>query len=96
MGALKRRWRSLHRAIAPIMAIPLIITVLTGVGFQLAIAAGRARDFHWMMEFHRGHFGPLNLASIYPYLNGLGLLVLVVTGVMMWLQQRPKQRRIQS
>lgn len=95
MATLKRRWRSLHRTLAPIMAIPLLITVITGIGFQAALAAGQTQNFQWLLAFHRGHFGPVNLETVYPYLNGLGLLVLVVSGVMMWLQQRPKQRRVQ-
>jgi uncharacterized iron-regulated membrane protein len=78
------------------MVAPLLLTVVTGVGFQLAIATGQTRAFIWLMEFHRGHFGPINLEMVYPYLNGLGLLVMVVTGILMWLKQRPNQRRVQS
>ncbi|WP_008317777.1 hypothetical protein [Leptolyngbya sp. PCC 6406] len=95
MGSWKLRLRQLHRALAPMMVVPLLITLLTGILFQTAIAAGRSGDFLWLLEFHRGHFGPLNLQSIYPYLNGLGLLVMVVTGMVMWFQ-RPKRRRVQS
>jgi hypothetical protein len=80
------RVRKLHRWFAPIMALPLLLTLLTGMSFQIAIATGNGGDFLWLLDLHRGKFGSINLELVYPFLNGLGLLTLVVSGVLMWFQ----------
>lgn len=78
----------------PFVAFPLLLTLTTGMGFQFAVAGGRANDFLWLLELHRGKFGSINLELIYPILNALGLLTLVVTGLMMWLQTRNRKLKI--
>lgn len=88
------RLRQLHRALVPFVAFPLLLTLTTGMGFQFAVAGGRANDFLWLLELHRGKFGSINLELIYPILNALGLLTLVVTGLMMWLQTRNRKLKI--
>lgn len=80
------RLRQLHRALVPIMVLPLLLTLTTGVLFQFAVASDRANDFLWLLELHRGKFGQINLDFVYPFLNALGLLTLLITGVLMWLQ----------
>lgn len=85
------RIRQLHRALVPFMVLPLLITLTTGTAFQFAVAADRAQDFFWLLELHRGKFGSINLEFIYPILNALGLLTLMITGLMMWLGL-PKRR----
>jgi uncharacterized iron-regulated membrane protein len=40
------------------------------------------------LDWHKGHFGVLNLEVIYPFLNALGLLVLLFTGISLWLHMR--------
>ena len=80
------RVRKLHLALVPFMAFPLLITLMTGLLFQFAVVSNRASDFLWLLELHRGKFGQINLESIYPFLNALGLLTLLITGFLMWLQ----------
>jgi uncharacterized iron-regulated membrane protein len=70
------------------MVLPLALTAITGSMFQLFDLAGQERSVRWLMALHKGHFGILNLTQIYPFLNALGLLVLVATGFSMWLQRR--------
>lgn len=89
------RLRQLHRALVPVMVLPLLLTLTTGVLFQFAVASDRADDFIWLLELHRGKFGQINLDLIYPFLNALGLLTLLITGVLMWLQS-PKRKRNKS
>ena len=81
----KTALRQLHYKIAPIMIFPLLLTVITGTLFQVAVVTGNADNFIWLLELHRGKFGRINLEMIYPFLNGFGLLMLGVTGVIMWL-----------
>ncbi|MBX2862939.1 MAG: PepSY domain-containing protein [Leptolyngbyaceae cyanobacterium MAG.088] len=79
------RIRQLHRTLVPFMVLPLLLTLTTGTAFQFAVAANRAQDFFWLLELHRGKFGSVNLEFIYPILNALGLLTLLITGLLMWL-----------
>lgn len=87
------RLRQLHRALVPIMLLPLLLTLTTGVGFQFAVVSDRANDFLWLLDLHRGTFGQINLDFIYPILNGMGLLTFIVTGILMWLQSPKRNRR---
>ncbi len=91
MAINKMRLRRLHATFAPIMAFPLLLTLLTGLFFQMAAIGGNGSDFYWLLELHQGKFGPVDLSRIYPFLNALGLLTLVITGTLMWLQL-PRRR----
>ena len=93
MAPQKFKLRQLHRAIAPIMLLPILITLITGSVFQALDTQGQGEAFGWLMELHKGHFGPLNLEIVYPYLNALGLLVLAITGISMWSQRRRRPDR---
>ncbi len=78
--------RHFHRVVAPIMVMPLLITIATGIGFQTAIALDQGNEFLWLLDLHRGKFGRINLEIVYPFLNGLGLLCLVISGLLLWLK----------
>ncbi|AMA09975.1 MULTISPECIES: hypothetical protein [unclassified Picosynechococcus] len=93
MAFPQRDLRQIHRRLVPIMVAPLLITVLTGSLFQVASLTGNTADFYWLLELHRGHFGPVNLEVIYPFLNALGLLLLLASGAMIWWTTRPRQRQ---
>ncbi|MBW4622327.1 MAG: PepSY domain-containing protein [Cyanosarcina radialis HA8281-LM2] len=83
--------RQLHRAIAPIMTLPLLLAAFTGSIYQITDLSGN--EAKWLLEIHKGNFGILKLEAIYPFLNALGLLALVATGISMWLQMRRHSRR---
>ena len=83
--------RHAHRFLVPIAALPLLLTATTGVMYDLLEQWGLEAD--WLLALHVGHFGPLNLQPVYSLLLGLCVLVLVVTGLMMWFRTRPKARR---
>ena len=89
------RLRGLHKALVPIMVLPLLLTLTTGVLFQFAAIGESANEFLWLLDLHRGKFGQINLELIYPFLNALGLLTLLATGFFMWLQS-PSRRRKQA
>jgi len=88
----KARLRRLHFQLAPIMILPLLLTVISGVLFQLADLTGNAKEFRWLIKAHIGNFGSLHLDKIYPFLNGFGALFLCITGIMIWLQT-PRRRK---
>ena len=80
---MKRLARKYHRIIAPIVALPLILTVLTGMLATIIrewpINTGLTSGL--ILRIHTGEL--FHLQAIYPILNGLGLMVLVVTGISM-------------
>lgn len=90
MALNKARLRQLHYWFAPVMFFPLLLTSITGSLFQVAVVTGKAQQFIWLLDLHRGKFGRINLELIYPILNAFGVLMLVVTGIVMWLQTRKK------
>ena len=85
--------RKVHRLIAPIMVVPIVLTLITGTIYQMFDLAGQGDSVGWLLDAHKGHFGALNLEAVYPFLNALGLLVLAVTGISMWLQMRSRENR---
>ena len=98
MALSQRILRRIHRALAPIVALPLLVTVVTGSLYQMARLTGNF-DYSWLIQIHKGQWGPLDLQAVYPFLNGLGLLVMVATGLSMWLptklHRRPKHTESQ-
>ncbi len=93
MAIDKRYLRRLHFTIAPIMVAPLFVTVLTGSLFQVAVLTGHGLQFSWLLGIHRGDFIVVNLEMIYPFLNGLGLLLLLSSGIILWWTGRPRKRK---
>jgi uncharacterized iron-regulated membrane protein len=84
--------RKVHRVIAPIMIFPVLLTLATGSLYQIASLTGNGVDFYWLIEIHKGHWGPADLQVVYPFLNATGLLVMAITGISMWLQMRRPKR----
>jgi len=85
--------RKIHRYFAPIMVLPMLLTLLTGSLFQVAVLTGKSENFLWLLDIHRGKFGTLDLTWLYPFLNAFGILILLVTGIIVWLQvPLPKKR----
>ncbi len=93
MRIYQARLRQLHRVLAPVMILPVLLTAITGSIYQILDLRSKGGDFNWLMDWHIGHFGPLNLEAIYPILNALGLLTLAITGILMWLQARRTSRK---
>lgn len=76
-----RRARSLHRALVPVLAAPLLLTVLSGIGLSSAPS-------ELLYALHTGAFGALDLTGPYSALLGISTLVLLLTGVRLWWQRR--------
>jgi hypothetical protein len=79
---MNRMFRRYHRQIAIILCLPLFLTVLTGMGYTIA--------HEWLHQDELGEFflglhtlEIIHLEGIYPILNGLGLVGLLITGVTM-------------
>jgi hypothetical protein len=79
---LSRNFRKYHRSIAIIASLPLILTVLTGVGYSIMDEWFEQEEMaSFLLQIHNMEI--LHLEGIYPLLNGLGLIGLLVTGLSM-------------
>ncbi|MEB3280394.1 MAG: PepSY domain-containing protein [Lyngbya sp.] len=75
-------FRKIHRKIAPILFIPLLLSALTGISYRIGRSwFGLPGEFgSFMMFFHEGRFLGKPLVPVYVLLVGLGLLGLIVSG----------------
>ena len=90
-------WRQLHGALAPMVLLPLLVTVSTGLGYRLLRDwGGLGRDqAHGLMVLHEGEwlcrwFGPSG-ETLYVLLNGLGLLWMLTSGAVLTWQRLRRQ-----
>ena len=80
-----RQW---HRLLAPIMILPILLTVITGVIFQIGELGGFEDKVNWAIHWHNGDFGYNKNKKSFPFLNALGLLFLSISGFSMWWKNR--------
>jgi len=80
--------RQLHSLVAPIMVLPILFTVITGVMYQIAELGGFEEQARFIIHWHKGNFGYLDFQKSFPFLNGLGSLILAITGLQMWLKTK--------
>lgn len=95
---LPARLRQWHAAMAPVVLLPLLLTVSTGMGYRLLRDwGGLDRDgAHGLMALHEGEwlrswFGPAG-ETIYVLLNGLGLLWMLASGAGLVVQRLRRLR----
>jgi hypothetical protein len=91
--SLAARLRQAHATVAPLVVLPLLVTVVTGLGYRvLRDWGGVDRDrAHLLLVLHEGEwltrwFGG-NGETVYVLLNGLGLLWMLATGGALLLQR---------
>ena len=74
-------FRKYHRLLALIIFLPLLLTVMTGMAATIveewSVNLGISRSL--ILKIHTGEI--LHLQAIYPILDGLGLIGLLVTGI---------------
>jgi hypothetical protein len=86
------RLRRAHALLAPFVVAPLLVTVTSGVSYRvLRDWGGWSRDrAHLLMVLHEGEWLKTWLGdaaeTLYVLLNGLGLLWMLTTGVVMAFQ----------
>ena len=92
---LKRLFRKYHRLLASIIFLPLILTTITGMATTMTAEwqwnLGISRSL--ILGIHTGEF--FHLQAIYPMLNGLGTIGLLITGITMTGIFRHKQQNQQ-
>jgi uncharacterized iron-regulated membrane protein len=82
----RRRLRQLHRQLAPVLMLPFLVTAITGVAHRLGKSwLGLSKEqVHFLMVIHEGEYLGKDLKPFYVLLNGVGMLVILMTGGAMW------------
>ncbi|HEY9762667.1 MAG TPA: peptidase [Trichocoleus sp.] len=86
-----RSFRKYHRTLSIIMMLPLGLTILSGLGYTIFsdwLKMGSVGGF--LLRLHTGDL--VGLGQIYPILNGLGALGLLITGISLTGVMRRKGR----
>ena len=47
--------RKVHRVVAPIMIVPIVLTLITGTIYQMFDLAGQGDSADWLLDAHKGH-----------------------------------------
>lgn len=80
-----RKIRKWHRRLAPIIFLPLLLTVTTGVVYRVANSWFDAPEEVGtiLLYLHQGTFLGYELRVVYVILNGLGAIAMLFTGIYM-------------
>ena len=80
---MNKLFRKYHRILAIIIFLPISLTVLTGMATTIIQEWPINTEItsRLLLKIHTGEI--FNLQAIYPILNGLGMIGLLVTGLSM-------------
>ena len=79
MKKIKHYKRKVHRKVAAISAIPLLITIISGTFYSFLQPIGI--DAFWLIKWHTGNFGFINFQPFYSIFLGITSIVSVISGV---------------
>ncbi len=86
MERLKTNKRKIHRKITAISAIPLLITILSGTIYSILQPLGI--DAFWLIKWHTGNFGIINLQPLYSIFLGITSIISIISGIKI-LKEKP-------
>ena len=79
MERLKTNKRKIHRKITSISAIPLLITIVSGTIYSILQPLGV--DAFWLIKWHTGNFGIINLQPFYSIFLGIVSIISIISGL---------------
>ena len=79
MERVKTNKRKIHRKITAISAIPLLITIISGTIYSFLQPLGI--DAFWLIKWHTGNFGIINLQPLYSIFLGITSIISIICGV---------------
>ncbi|KGF97229.1 putative Fumarate reductase subunit D [Prochlorococcus marinus str. MIT 9201] len=79
MEKLKTNQRKIHRKITALSAIPLLITILSGIFYSIFQPLGV--DAFWLIKWHTGNFGIINLQPFYSIFLGIASIISIMSGI---------------
>ena len=71
--------RKIHRKVATISAIPLLITIISGIIYSFLQPLGI--DAFWLIKWHTGNYGIINLQPFYSILLGTTSIISIISGI---------------
>ena len=71
--------RKIHRKVAAISAIPLLITIVSGTIYSFLQPLGI--DAFWLIKWHTGNFGIINFQPFYSIFLGIASIISLISGV---------------
>jgi hypothetical protein len=80
-----RSLRKLHRFVAPLLFLPLLLTVITGIVFDLSDTYFNFPEKvnNVLISIHKGGYLGEKLSVVYVILNGIGTFAMLITGISM-------------
>ena len=78
----------IHRKIAALSAIPLLVTIISGTIYSFLQLFGV--DAFWLIKWHTGNFGIFNLQTFYSIFLGISSIISVLSGINL-LKNNPKK-----
>ena len=79
MQKFKLSKRKIHRKVAVISSIPLLITLISGTIYSFLQPLGV--DAFWLIKWHTGNFGIINLQPFYSIFLGIASIISVISGI---------------
>ena len=79
MKRLKTNQRKIHRKITAVSAIPLLITIVSGTIYSILQPLGI--DSFWLIKWHTGNFGIINLQPFYSIFLGMASIISIISGI---------------
>ena len=79
MKKLRLNKRKIHRKVTIISAIPLLVTVISGTFYSFLQPLGI--DAFWLIKWHTGNFGILNLQPYYSIFIGITTIISIISGI---------------
>ena len=79
MQEFKINKRKIHRKVAALSAIPLLITLVSGTAYSFLQPLGV--DAFWLIKWHTGNFGIINLQTFYSIFLGISSIISVMSGI---------------
>lgn len=89
---MNRIFRKYHRWLAIAFALPLLNTIVTGIGFTIAKSLHQRQLAGFLIHLHT--LETFGLEEVFPIINGIGLLGLLITGL--YMTSLFRQRRVLS
>ena len=71
--------RKIHRKVAVLSAIPLLITIISGTIYSFLQPFGI--DAFWLIKWHTGNFGIINFQPFYSIFIGFTSILSVISGI---------------
>ena len=76
--------RIIHRKVAALSAIPLLITLISGTAYSILQPLGI--DAFWLIKWHTGNFGIINLQPFYSIFLGISSIISVISEINIFLR----------